>query len=92
MMDIHKHESLKFIHNEIQNPTVFNFMFTRQIHNFNTRNRNNLRPPRYKSMLSKKFITYNGCSLWNATPINIRSIGNKTNFKIKTKKQIVDLY
>ena len=91
-MDIHKHESLKFIHNELQNQTVFNFTSAGQVHNFNTRGRSNLRPPRYKSMLSKKFITYNGCTLWNGTPINIRSIENETTFKIKSKKLIVDSY
>ena len=90
--DIHNHESLKFIHNEIHNPIVFNFTFVGQIHNINTRRRHNLRPPRYSSTLSKNFVTYNGCLVWNEFPINIRIIVNKTTFKIKTKKLIINTY
>ena len=71
--DIHKHETLKFIHNELQNPVVFPFRFVGQIHNFNTRGRNNLRPPRFKSNLSKKFVTYNGCITWNKIPLAVRN-------------------
>ena len=90
--DIHKHETMKFIHNEIQNPVAFPFRFVGQIHEVNTRGRNNLRPPRFKSNLSKKFVTYNGCIIWNMIPLSTRNLTNKTTFKIKTKKDLLDLY
>ena len=90
--DVHKHEVIKFIHNEISNPVIFDFIQVGQIHGHNTRRRNDLRPPRYKSRLSKRFITYHGCKIWNDTPQTIRNIVNKTTLKIRSKKYMLNLY
>ena len=90
--DIHDHEMLKFIHSEVSNPTVFNFTNVGQIHNHNTRRQNDLRPPRYRSTLSKRFVKYNGCISWNNILLEIRNIVNKTTFKIKAKKHLTSMY
>ena len=84
--DIHKHETLKFIHGEVNDPIVFNFTHVDQIHEHNTRGRHNLRPPQFHSRLSKSFVTYNGCIVWIQTPLIFRNTVNKTTFKIKSKK------
>jgi hypothetical protein len=48
-------------------PETFNNLFqeTNQIHTYQTRNRNNLRPPRTKSRTAENFIATQGANMWN---------------------------
>ena len=48
-------------------PETFTNLFqeTNQIHTHQTRNRNNLRPPRTKSKIAENFIATQGANLWN---------------------------
>ena len=90
--DIHHLESLKFVFAQLMCPTVINFNFVSTFHSLYTRDRNNLRPPKPKSDLSKNFITYAGCILWNNLPSDLKKLNNIASFKMATKKHLLGLY
>lgn len=90
--DVHTLESLKFVNSQITNPNVHNFQRVSDIHHANTRNQNHLRPIQARTSLSKKFVTYAGCNLWNNLPLDLRTTNNKVTFKIKCKKYLLSQY
>ena len=91
--DIHKLEVLKFVHNQINtlNP-VIRYQQVSATHDRQIRNRANLRPDKPLSDISKRFLAYNGCILWNDLPANLKSSNNTTTFKINVKKHLLNLY
>lgn len=90
--DVYILESLKFVNNQLKNPNVYNFQRVSDVHNVNTRNINHLRPRLAHTSLSKKFVTYSGCNLWNNLPLELRTITNNVTFKIKCKKHLLSKY
>ena len=58
-------------------PESFNNLFQEnsQVHPYQTRNRNNLRPPRTKTRLADNFISTQGANIWNLlnTVINVNT-------------------
>ena len=76
--DVSRLETLKFIHSQLNsaNP-ILELTLNNQIHNYNLRNRNNLHvinQGRNLNMLRRRFITHNGCILYNELPINLKKI------------------
>ena len=76
------------------NPLI-QFNFNNQIHNYNLRNRNNLHVVNLGqnlNLLRKRFITHNGCIIFNELPITLRNIVNNNTFKINVKKHLLSAY
>ena len=94
--DIYTLESFKFIHSQLNstNP-ITEITLNNQIHNYNLRNRNNIHIPNHGNNLNevnRRFVTHNGCILFNDLPMNLRSILNPTTFKINVKKYLISSY
>ena len=90
--DIFVLESLKFVHCQLHTQQIFSFTRVLDVHNVNTRSRNQLRPSFPRTELQRRFVLYSGCQNWNALPIDIQNIRNKVSFKIKAKRLIIDQY
>ena len=85
----------KFVFNQLSSPEpIIQYVRANEIHNYNTRQNNNLRPYRHLdiSHISRKFIAYKGCHIWNQLPNNIKTVLNVNTFKIKLKKYLLSLY
>ena len=91
--DILTQETLGFVHNFTHNklPIIFNNYFRKfyDIHDRNTRNRNNFIIPRSKTVLGSKTIKYIGTVTWNALDQNIKLIDNIKKFRLSWKKNIL---
>ena len=91
--DILTQETLSFVHNFTHNklPIIFNNYFRKfnDIHDRNTRNRNNFIIPRSKTVLGSKTIKYIGTVTWNALDQNIKLIDNIKKFRLSWKKIIL---
>ena len=94
--DIYKLETFKFIHAQLNsNNPLIELTLNNQIHNYNLRNRNNIHVPNYGrnlNLLQSRFITHNGCILYNALPMNLKTILNPNTFKINLKKHLISTY
>ena len=91
-VDINRLETLKFVYNQLNFSNTLQYTPIANIHNVNTRNRLNLRTPKPKSELSKRFITYRGCIEWNKLPNDIITSPNNIVFKIRAKKHLLSSY
>ena len=93
--EIHNLSCAKFIFNCYNNYNYSNFrarlILGSEIHQYNTRNSSNLRPPfeRLDSGLKSFFIK--GIDLWNKLPDDIKSSNSIIYFKNKIKKWLLDL-
>ena len=85
-------ESVKFVNQQLNvvDP-VIPFNFTHQFHDHYTRGSRDLRPEKPFSNLSKQFIKYRGCLLYNNLPQNVKE-STTNSFKIKTKRYLLSLY
>lgn len=90
--DIYNLECLKLIHYQLNTEQSMVFHSASQIHNINTRNRNNLRPSFPVTEAQRRFVMYYGCMKWNELPHGIKTIDNKDTFKITTKKHLLSSY
>ena len=94
--DIYKLEVVKFIYSKINSPNpLIEFNFNNQIHNYNLRNRNNLHVVNLGqnlNLLRKRFITHNGCIIFNELPLTSRNILNVNTLKIYVQKQPLTAY
>ena len=82
----------KFMHQQLNNQQpLINFTAANQIHQYNTRRAQNLRPARH-GCHTNKFITYRGCNIWNELPESIKSLTNPNTFKINLKKHLLSRY
>ena len=91
--EINNLATVKFVQSQVysQDPIV-NFRRGNQVHDYNTRSANHLRPNRHSVIVTKRFISNRGCNLWNSLPSNLKEITNTNSFKIKTKKYFMSLY
>lgn len=90
--DVYKLECLKFIHEQLHRHNLVQLTTASDVHNINTRNRHNLRPPFPDLEAQKRFVLYYGCREYNELPDYIKNIINKDTFKINTKKHLINLY
>ena len=86
-------EMHKFIQKQIQltNP-IIPIQYNHEIHNYNTRQRSNLRPPQVRSNLSRNTVSYKGIINWNNLNPNLKTLLNPITFKINLKKSIINSY
>ncbi len=84
--DINVLESVKFVYDQLHSSSIIKFNTASNVHNRNTRNKSLLRPPKPKSDLEKRFISYSGCTNWNNLPQVVKCVPNKVSFKIQAKK------
>ena len=52
-----------------------------QIHSYNTRNANNLNPPKCRTALAQQSFSYRGVAVWNSLPTEIRNLSSLNTFK-----------
>lgn len=81
---IHLIESAKFVYNQLNISQHSYYQRTSDIHEHNIRDNNCLRPPKPRTELRKRFITYYGCHVWNNLPEDIKST-NQLTFKLNIK-------
>ena len=68
------------------------FILNRQLHNYNTRNRNNPIVPMHKTDMGKRSIAHMGPLIWNAVPNNIKLSNTCKSFKSKLKNNLLERY
>ena len=91
-VDINRLETLKFVYKQLNFSNTLQYTPITNIHNVNTRNRLNLRTPKPKTELSKRFIIFRGCIEWNKLPYDIITSPNNIVFKIRVKKYLLSSY
>ena len=82
----------KFIHTPDLLPEAINELFCQneQIHNYNTRQRKDLRPVKITKLYGEKTISLQGTTLWNNLPNHIKEISLLRAFKPKLKQYLHD--
>ena len=91
--DIYKLEVTKFVWNQLRyDLPLINFTFVANYHDYNVRNRLDLRPPNARLKVRKMCISYNGCVIWNTVPDRIRDSLNINTLKIHYKRYLIQLY
>ena len=60
------------------------------VHNFNTRQKLDFRPPKYNLNLTKMSPNVLGVRLFNALPMNIKDSNNLLSFKKELKQLLID--
>ena len=66
--------------------------FISEIHNYNTRNRNNLRTPGVHLSRSQMNWKFRGIQLWNSIPEYIKQCSSRNLCKVKLKRYLISLY
>ena len=66
------------------------FTFNSDFHNYNTRNAGNFHLPIMRTVLNQKSIVFQGPSLWNLIPSEIRCSFSLNLFKYKYKRYLCD--
>ena len=67
-------------------------VFTSEIHNYNTRNRNSLRTPGVNLSRSQMNWKYKGIQLWNSIPEYIKQCPSTNQCKNKLRKYLISSY
>ena len=90
MKDILTKGVLCFVHNFVNNklPTIFDNYFKKftDVHNLNTRNKDNFIIPKHRTVLGSKTIKYMGAIKWNILDQKIKEIRNIKGFRKVWKK------
>ena len=91
--DIFTQELLTFVH-KFKNkklPNVFRNYFRKfdDVHNINTRNKENFIVPRFKTVFGSKVIKYFGAVTWNSLNHDIKNIRNVKSFRLKWKQMTI---
>ena len=84
---------LCFVHNFVNNklPTIFDNYFKKftDVHNLNTRNKDNFIIPKHRTVLGSKTIKYMGAIKWNILDQKIKEIRNIKGFRKVWKKKLL---
>ena len=70
--------------------TTQNFTTNSDLHDHNTRNRNNIVTPHLHKTRSQSCWIYRGIHLWNTMPVDLRESETSNQFKHAFKKFIMD--
>ena len=84
--DLYKFKVLTSMHNN------FNFISQSDVHQYNTRNSNNLTIPSYNRAKSQATWLYRGIHLWNTLPDSIKTLRSGYVFKKTLKKYFIAQY
>ena len=78
----------KFFHHRHQLPQIFSSYFTKNtdLHNYNTRSKNDLHLLSFSTTIGQRSITYKGSQLWCSLPEYLKYIIFTSSFKLKLKK------
>ena len=87
--DIFKLEAVTFIYNQLHYPSVVQLQNISSIHSHSLRTSNMLRPPRPRTEVHKRFVTYTGVLMWNDLPNELKAINNIVTFKQEIKKYLI---
>ena len=85
----------KFVHKPTLLPEAITDIFRKneQIHHYNTRHKKDLHPPKIKTKTyGERTFTFQGTTLWNNLPENIKEITSVNSFKAKLKQHTLDNY
>ena len=85
--DLYKHSLACYV---FKNPDLLN-SFSRT-HDHNTRNRNLLLPPLERLRSTNQSVIFNGISIWNNIPDDIKVCNTLNNFKFMYRKYLLDQY
>ena len=91
---MHTLNCAKFIYNCYNSNTYINFkdrlIQNSQIHHYNTRNREDLRPPYARLQISLNSFMIKGITIWNKLPDNIKQAHTIAYYKSKFKKLLLE--
>ena len=83
--DLHKHRVLIHMYSN-------DFLSQADVHDHNTRNRNNLVVPQYRRARTQSSIFYRGIALWNNLPSEMKDIQSLESFKGQIKSMYISSY
>ena len=93
--DLYKYQVLRFMFNVV-NEHIHNFsdivVHQRNVHNHNTRGRNQLCIPQFSHSKTQFTISFVGIKLWNSLNEELKSELTLSSFSKKLKKQLIDEY
>ena len=69
-----------------------NFSTNESIHNYSTRNANNIAVPFFNRSKTQNTIFYRGIIFWNNLPENMKIIRREDKFKYEVKTMLIDEY
>ena len=75
---------------QLPQPVQSMFVRNEDIHNYDTRQRNDFHPPKPKTNLLKKTIAYKGVIVWNSIKPNLDVHCSLSTFKVKLKYMFVN--
>jgi len=83
---------IMYKHNKSLLPTQLQQLFTlnREIHQYNTRNRNDPIVPKHKLEATKRSIAHMGPIIWNSIPKEIKTAKNLSSFKRNLKSFLIN--
>jgi len=73
-------------------PKCFNNLFHKNsdVHNYNTRQKDNYRTIKTRTNIKQFTISCEGAKVWNSIPHELKSTTSQTSFKLKFKKYLID--
>ena len=77
---------------EINVKSFFEYTIGAELHNYNTRARNDIRLPEITSGFACKSVIYKAIKLWNTLPNELKILTNKSTLKIKYKNYLLSGY
>ena len=85
---------MMYKHNKTLLPKPLQNLFTlhRQLHNYNTRTRNNPTVPRHNLEVTRRSISHMGPLIWNNVPNEIKILTTLNSFKRKYKNKLLERY
>jgi len=82
----------KYMNSLIPNPLKTLFVLNKQLHSYNTRNRNNPIVPMHRTELGKKCVAHMGPIIWNKVPDNIKETKTLKSFRSLLKISLLKRY
>ena len=96
VLDINKFQVCMFMFKAVnkQLPGIFDSMFTsnKMIHNYNTRQSQNLHMPKCRTNFSKFCMSYRGPETFNSLPNELKNIQILNKFKVQLKLHFIGYY
>ena len=96
LQDINKLQQCTFLYRCVnsQIPSKFSdiFVTVSNVHNFDTRSRNQIYIPKHRKIIFQHNIRYTGPKIWNDLPENIKKSLSTSSLKYKFKKMTISTY
>ena len=91
LVNVHRHEICKFIHNDLHSNNRFEFRARNSVHNHVTRSNTHLSLPQPRSNTLRNSIFYDGLQVYNNIPNDLKSISSSNSFKNTLKFHLLNL-